>query len=124
MIDREQALRALSALANGTRLDLVRLLMRAGDKGIAAGEIARMLGISASGLSFHLSALETAGLIQPRRESRNVLYRADTAGIGGTIAFLLGDCCLHHPEITACCHPQTSDTGCDTAHSSAGTVKT
>lgn len=106
MMNREQALRALSALANGTRLDLVRLLMQAGDGGVAAGEIARALGISASGLSFHLSALESAGLIAQRRESRNVIYRADISGIGGTIAFLLGDCCLHHPEIAACCHPQ------------------
>jgi len=102
-MDRSKALDALSALANAQRLDLVRLLMPQGDEGMAAGAIGQALGLSASRLSFHLAALEQAGLIRSRRVARNVIYAADRAGIGGTISFLLADCCMHHPEVMACC---------------------
>lgn len=100
---RAQALTALQALANEARLDLVRLLIPAGATGIAAGEIGRGLGLSASRLSFHLAALEQAGLISSRKDGRNVFYAVDPAGIGATIAFLLNDCCMEHPEVMACC---------------------
>ncbi|CAM5468386.1 metalloregulator ArsR/SmtB family transcription factor [Frigidibacter albus] len=102
-MERRQVLAALSALASETRLDLVRLLVPAGKPGLSAGEIARRLGISASRLSFHLAALEQAGLIASRRESRNVFYAADFAGIGQTFGYLLNDCCLDHPEVRECC---------------------
>ena len=65
-MNRADALTALQALANDARLDLVRLLMPAGSTGLAAGEIGRSLGLAASRLSFHLSALEQAGLIRAR----------------------------------------------------------
>lgn len=100
---KSQALVALSALANEARLDLVRLLMPLGDQGLAAGEISRVLGLSSSRLSFHLSALEQAGLIRSRKVARNVFYSVDPAGIGATIGFLLNDCCMEHPEVMACC---------------------
>lgn len=100
---KEQALAALSALANDQRLDLVRLLMSRGPDGLSAGEIARTLGLSASRLSFHLSALEQSGLIRSRRIARNVIYSVDPGGIGATISFLLNDCCMDHPEVRACC---------------------
>jgi ArsR family transcriptional regulator len=102
-MDRSKALAALSALSHGDRLDLVRLLVRQGDDGMAAGEIARSLGLSASRLSFHLSALEQAGLIGARREGRHVFYSVDAGGLGRTIAYLLNDCCMEHPEVVACC---------------------
>ncbi|GGH46865.1 metalloregulator ArsR/SmtB family transcription factor [Frigidibacter albus] len=102
-MERRQVLSALSALASETRLDLVRLLVPAGKEGLSAGDIARQLGISASRLSFHLAALEQAGLITARKESRNVFYAADFAGIGQTFGYLLNDCCLDHPEVRECC---------------------
>ena len=102
-MNRADALTALQALANDARLDLVRLLMPAGRDGLAAGEIGRALGLSASRLSFHLSALEQAGLIGARKEGRNVFYAVDPNCIGQTIAFLLNDCCMDHPEVVACC---------------------
>lgn len=102
-MEQGKALAALSALANDTRLELVRALIAGGSDGLAAGEIARQLGISASRLSFHLSTLEQAGLITSRRASRHVFYAADVAGIGQVIAYLLNDCCLSHPGISACC---------------------
>lgn len=102
-MNRADALIALQALANDARLDLVRLLMPAGTAGLAAGDIGRALGLSASRLSFHLSALEQAQLIRARKEGRNVYYAVDPGGIGQTIAFLLNDCCMDHPEVVACC---------------------
>ncbi len=102
-MEKSQALAALSALANDARLDLMRLLMPLGDQGLAAGEISRALGLSASRLSFHLAALEQAGLIRSRKLARNVFYSVDAAGMGATISFLLNDCCMEHPEVMACC---------------------
>ena len=107
-MDRSKALAALSALANETRLDLVRLLVVAGDDGLPAGDIARALDHSASRLSFHLAQLEQAGLITSRRVARNIYYAVDPAGMGGTIGYLLADCCQGHPKVMACCrHTQT-----------------
>lgn len=102
-MEKDKALTALSALANDARLDLVRLLMPQGAEGLSAGEIGRALGLSASRLSFHLSALEQAGLIRSRKQARNVFYSVDAGGMGQTIAFLLNDCCMEHPEVVACC---------------------
>lgn len=102
-MERSKALVALAALANDARLDLVRLLMPRGSDGLAAGEIGRALGLSASRLSFHLAALEQAGLIRSRKQARNVFYSIDAGGMGQVIAFLLKDCCMDHPEVIACC---------------------
>lgn len=102
-MNRTTALAALSALANETRLELVRLLVGAGSEGLSAGGIAKRLSISPSRLSFHLSALEQAGLIVSRRASRQIIYSVDTAGIGGVISYLLNDCCRADPDIRACC---------------------
>jgi len=121
-VDRGQVLAALSALAHETRLDLIRLLVRRGDLGMPAGEIAQTLGLAAPRLSFHLSALEQAGLIRSRRAARNVIYSVDTAGIGKTLGYLLNDCCCDHPEVRAACThgtPTLTDQG-----ALAGTVKT
>lgn len=104
-MNQRQALAALSALANATRLELVRLLIGAGPEGLAASDIAGRLGVSASRLSFHLAGLEQAGLVTARRASRNIFYAADTRGLGGVIGYLLEDCCAGHPEVCACCAP-------------------
>jgi ArsR family transcriptional regulator, arsenate/arsenite/antimonite-responsive transcriptional repressor len=112
-MDRSKVLAALSALSHEHRLELVRLLMPQGETGLAAGEIGQRLGLGASRLSFHLAALEQAGLIRSRRASRNVFYTIDLGGIGGTIAYLLNECCMDHPEVMACCRkvhlPQAMD---------------
>lgn len=102
-MDRSKVLAALSALAHEHRLELIRLLMPLGETGLPAGEIGQRLGLGASRLSFHLSALEQSGLIRSRRASRNVFYAVDIGGIGGTIAYLLNECCMDHPEVMACC---------------------
>ena len=102
-MERGKALTALAALAHEARLDLIRLLMPLGTAGLAAGDIGRALGLSASRLSFHLAALEQAGLIHSRRVARNVIYSVDAGGMGRTIGFLLNDCCMGDAEVRACC---------------------
>ncbi len=116
----DKALQALSALANATRLEIIRLLVPLGREGLAAGEIARRLGISASGLSFHLSALEQAGLLTSQRHSRRVIYRADHARLGSVIGYLLNDCCAAHPEVQGCC---TSTPGFPTKTAPSGNTR-
>ena len=108
-MEQSKALAALSALAHGDRLDLIRLLVQTGDGGLPAGEIARALGLSASRLSFHLSALEQAGLLRSQKVARNVIYAVDAAGLGAIIAYLLNDCCMEHPEVVACCRHDRPD---------------
>lgn len=108
-MDQSKALAALSALANAARLDLVRLLVPQGPDGLSAGDIGRALGLPASKLSFHLAALEQASLIRSRKVARNVIYCIDTEGLGSTIAFLLNDCCLKHPDVLACCQHKAPD---------------
>ncbi|MCA3510170.1 MAG: winged helix-turn-helix transcriptional regulator [Rhodobacter sp.] len=105
-MERSKVLAALSALASDKRFELVCLLMPRGETGLSAGEIGRHLGMTSSRLSFHLAALEQAGLIRSRRVSRKVFYAADLGGLGQTIGSLLRDCCMDHPEVRACCQPR------------------
>lgn len=99
---KSRALDALAALAHDTRLDIVRQLVPLGRTGMAAGEIGRRANVPASRLSFHLAALENAGLIVSRRESRNVIYRVEHRNLGGLINYLMNDCCGADPQICAC----------------------
>lgn len=87
------AVSALSALAQEHRLAVFRLLVQAGDEGLAAGAIAERLGIPASSLSFHLAQLSQAGLVGQERQGRSIRYRADYAAMNGLIAYLLENCC-------------------------------
>lgn len=124
-MERSKALAALSALAHDTRLDLVRLLVPQGSSGMPAGQIAQALGLAAPRLSFHLSALEQAGILTSRRLARNVIYSVDAAGLGGVIGYLLSDCCCNDPGILACCSGRTAAAGGQgQGLASSGTVKT
>ena len=73
-MDQAQALAALGALAQETRLQLYRLLATCGSAGLSAGNIAERLGVQPSTLSFHLAQLVHAGLITQRRLSRQLIY--------------------------------------------------
>ena len=94
-----EAVDALGALAHDHRLKLFRLLVREGVPGLAAGEIARRLAITPSALSFHLTALERAGLLTSRRAGRNVIYAVAVESVRGLIGFLTEDCCGGRPEL-------------------------
>jgi ArsR family transcriptional regulator len=88
-----QAIVALSALAQPSRLALYRLLVRRGPEGYAAGEIAARLGIPAPTLSFHLKALAHAGLVDVRREGRFIRYRPNIRRVNALVGFLTENCC-------------------------------
>jgi len=88
-----EAVAALSALAQGTRLDAFRLLVQAGPEGLAAGELAERLGISPPALSFHLKGLTHAGLAQARQDGRYVIYTADFDAMQALLDFLTENCC-------------------------------
>jgi arsenate reductase len=87
------AVEVLGALAQPSRLELFRLLVRYLPYGLAAGEIARLLAIPQNTLSNHLSILEHAGLILSRREGRSIIYAANKALPLRLAAFLTEDCC-------------------------------
>ncbi len=97
------AVAAFHALANETRLRMLRCLVAAGREGMAAGDVARAVGASPSRASFHLAALAETGLVLSERAARQVTYRVDFAAIGGLVAYLLHDCCGNAPEVRRCC---------------------
>ena len=89
----ESAIEALGALAQGHRLAMFRLLVQAGDKGMAAGAIAEKLGIPNSSLSFHLTQLRNAGLILQERQHRSLIYRANYPAMNALVGYLMENCC-------------------------------
>lgn len=84
---------ALGALAQEHRLALFRLLVQAGEEGMAAGAIAEALGVPNSSLSFHLAQLSRAGLIRRERRSRSLIYRADYQAMNSLVSYLTENCC-------------------------------
>jgi ArsR family transcriptional regulator len=102
-MNEQDALKMLGALSQEMRLHIIRFLIARGDDGAAAGEIAEAMGAISSKASFHLSALERAGLISSERQSRKIIYRAKYDNLGGLVSFMLNDCCGNHPDIRACC---------------------
>ena len=100
-MEKDEAVRALGALAHPGRLDVFRMLVQAGRDGMAAGEIARATGSPQSSLSANLTILSNAGLIAPRRDGRSIIYTAHYDAMRGLLAFLMEDCCAGSPEICA-----------------------
>lgn len=92
-METSQAVQALSALAQGSRLSIFRLLVQAGSEGIAAGSIGEKLDLPPATLSFHLAGLTRAGLARSRQDGRFVIYSADFEGMGRLLAYLTEDCC-------------------------------
>ncbi|WP_374472945.1 ArsR/SmtB family transcription factor [Phenylobacterium sp.] len=87
------AVSALSALAHEGRLEIFRLLVKAGEPGLPAGEIARATGVLPNTLSSNLNILSGAGLVSSRREGRSIIYRAAYDRMRDLLAFLVEDCC-------------------------------
>lgn len=97
----KDAIDAFAALAQPTRLAVIKLLVRAGPEGMASGEIARVVEAPASTISTHLAVLARAGLVSSRRDSRLIYYAADMTGLSDLLGYLVEDCCEGHPEICA-----------------------
>jgi ArsR family transcriptional regulator len=113
-MESEEAILALAALAQSTRLDVFRLLVKHEPAGLAAGDIARALAVPQNTMSSHLSVLSRAGLVSAQRFSRSIVYRADLSRFRAVVVFMLRDCCDGRPEIcgpliedlTPCCQPK------------------
>ena len=88
-----EAVGALAALAQDTRLDVFRLLVQQGASGLAAGEIAEHLDVAPATLSFHLKELSHANLVTARQDGRFVFYAANFANMTRLLAFLTDNCC-------------------------------
>ncbi len=97
-MENKTAVTALSALAQEHRLEIFRLLVRKGVQGIPAGEIGKKLDIPLSTLSFHLSQLKNANLINCRRESRTLFYSANYLSMNELMAYLTENCCQGDAE--------------------------
>ncbi|MES2751550.1 MAG: metalloregulator ArsR/SmtB family transcription factor [Pseudomonadota bacterium] len=112
-MESENAILALAALAQATRLDVFRLLVKHETDGLAAGDIARSLAVPQNTMSSHLAILTRAGLVAAKRSGRSIAYRADLARFQDVMLFMLKDCCGGKPEIcaplieslTPCCPP-------------------
>ncbi|MBZ8135480.1 helix-turn-helix transcriptional regulator [Afifella sp. IM 167] len=92
--ERTTAARALAALGHEARLDIFRLLVRAGADGLIVGDIAGHTGLAASTLAHHLRALVAAGLVTQERRGREIVCRADYAAMDRTLEYLTGECCM------------------------------
>lgn len=101
LMDSENAILALAALAQPTRLEAFRLVVKHEPKGIAAGDVAKSLAVPQNTMSAHLGVLSRAGLISARRFGRSIVYRADLKRFHKVVLFMLKDCCGGRPEICA-----------------------
>ncbi len=95
----QDAIFALGALAQDDRLAAFRLLMTRGPGGLASGDIAEKLDVQPTRMSFHLTTLERAGLLNTRREGRHVLYSVDYDCMRRLLTFLVEDCCGNDPAV-------------------------
>ena len=110
-----ETVKAFDALAHKTRLAVFRLLIPAGEAGLAAGAIGGRLKLAPNNLSFHLGRLAQAGLVRSRRQGRHLYYAVDYASLAALVGFLADDCCTSAPEgcLPAC--PPAGGVGIATA---------
>ena len=107
-METSQAVQALSALAQGSRLSIFRLLVQAGGSGLAAGVIGEKLDLPPATLSFHLAGLTRAGLARSRQDGRFVIYSANYESMNTLVAFLTENCCGGATCAPAACQPETT----------------
>ena len=93
MMEKTDAIAALAALAQESRLDIFRLLVQSGPDGLPAGQIGERLGLPSATLSFHLSQLKQAELVTFRRASRSLIYTAEYTAMNALLAYLTENCC-------------------------------
>ena len=119
-METRNAVAALGALAQETRLSVFRLLVVAGPQGLAAGEIGAKLDVPPATLSFHLKELSHAGLVTFRQDGRFIYYSADYPAMSELISFLTEKCCLGMPAqqaarigqaVATCCAPSAATEG-------------
>ncbi len=107
-MDVKDAIPLFDALSQETRLSAFRLLVQAGAQGLPAGALSERLGTPQNTLSFHLSHLSNAGIIQSRREGRSIIYSANYEVMHRLISFMVKDCCsdefasIHEDKRSGC----------------------
>ena len=111
-MEKKVIIAGLAALAQESRLEIFRLLVKSGPDGAPAGEIAARLGLPGATLSFHLKELRQAGLVTCRRAGRSLIYAADFAAMSGLVGYLTENCCGGRcpapPNPTTACKETTS----------------
>lgn len=119
-MDSTGALDVFSALAQPTRLDAFRLIVKHEPDGLPAGEVSRLLDIPQNTMSTHLGILTRAGLVTAERHSRSIVYRASIDRVREIASFLVSECCGGRPELceplvaefTPCCSPGETGRAC------------
>jgi ArsR family transcriptional regulator, arsenate/arsenite/antimonite-responsive transcriptional repressor len=89
----DEVVNALAALAHEHRLAIYRLLVERGPEGLSAGAVGERVGLLPSSLTFHLQALQRAGLITQSRASRQLIYSADFTAMNAVVGYLTDNCC-------------------------------
>jgi ArsR family transcriptional regulator, arsenate/arsenite/antimonite-responsive transcriptional repressor len=114
-METKEAVKALAALAQETRLSIFRLLVQAGPEGVPAGTIGETLEVPPATLSFHLKELSHASLVTSRQEGRFIYYSTDYVQMAALVTFLTQNCCQGMPQeclsvmetaLGGCCGPQ------------------
>ncbi|MGZ5029143.1 MAG: ArsR/SmtB family transcription factor [Methylobacter sp.] len=113
-MDKQLATTLFESLASGIRLDVFRLLVKHAPTGLVAGEIATLLALPSTNLSFHLKAMTHAGLLNVTQEGRYQRYRANLGIMQELIVYLTAECCTGHPE-----HCFESDSASDCCNTEA-----
>ncbi len=108
-METKDALKAFAALSQPTRLDVFRLLIKAGKPGMSAGDISNSLDVRQNTMSANLSILAQSGLIRSVREGRSIRFFADMDGMRALLGFLMEDCCGGCPEL---CQPVIDELIC------------
>ena len=113
-MESNDALAALNALAHEHRLNLFRLLVQAGDDGMAVGELGDATGLAGATLTNHLHILRRAGLVSDERRGRVIQCRADYSTMNALLGFLTDNCCAGSPSAAVCaplssCQPAGSN---------------
>ncbi len=108
-MEKNCAITVLSALAHDMRIDIFRLLIKAGSTGVPAGDIATALNVRANTLSNNLTVLTAAGLVSSAREGRSIRYFARMSEMRELLGFLMEDCCGGRPEL---CQPVLEEISC------------
>ena len=97
-MENSEVVAALAALAQDNRLDVYRLLVKAGPDGMPAGSVAAALDLAPNTLTFHFDRLRQAGLVTVRRAGRSMIYAARYDRMDALLAFLTDNCCGSAPE--------------------------
>jgi ArsR family transcriptional regulator len=94
---------ALGSLAQETRLQILRYLVKKGSAGASAGQVSDAVGATPSRASFHLATLSKSGIIKAERQSRSIIYSVDYQALSGILNYLIEDCCGNASELQSCC---------------------